>query len=161
MKIDPKQIVQDALTRNELAELLLGRTPYNYQPPHSASPYQTDLIGLLEILYQTTSMSNLKSVATKLQQAVLQVSKTYEGVIPTALVILIETLRLKRGHVVFSLPLDQLALELRNTVTQHQEQLKKDFSNGGSVWPDGILGEIRRLNQNITEIGGPAFLEED
>jgi len=150
-------IIQRALEKNQLADLLVGSPAYRYLPKYTSSPYVTDLGALLGNLYDACPPDKRVEIARSLATAVREIVKRYEGIIPSAMVILIESSRKKDGRAPLGLPLESLASELGASIAQFRQQLASDKSGGGRNYPDGLLGELRRLDAIVVDLGGPSI----
>ena len=159
MATNHSNLIYRALDKNQLCDLLLGSSNYRYLPKGSPSPYGTDLAALLGTLYDTCPLERRQETARKLETSVRQIVKTYEGIIPTSIVILVEALAQRNGNSPFGLPIASLASELKQSIANFRGQLAQDKTGGGRNWPDGLLGELRRLSVNVSELGGPPFFE--
>jgi hypothetical protein len=157
---DPIMILKKALAKGELEKLLLGFPEYRYLPKGSPSPENTDLAALLGALYDHTTEDNKAKVRDNMTKALNTIVQHYDGLQPVAACILLESLRNARNKPSFGLPLTDLAARLHASINLFSDRLKGDKNGVCSSWPDGRLGELRRLSRNTTELGGPSFLDE-
>ena len=153
----PKTIVVKAVNRGELDKLLLGAPEYQYRSKYSPAPGDTDLTELLAVLYDHWDPADRKNVESQVAKAVYAIIGTYEGIEPVAACVLLESLRKARGKASLGLPLEDIASRLRRSIDAFSEQLRADKTGGGANWPDGRLGDLRRLSRNTEYLGGPSF----
>jgi len=153
----PKQIVMRALAANDLRGLLLGHLEYRYVPAGSPSPSDTDLSVLLGTLYDEVSAPPRKVLAEEYEHALKEALKSETGVGPVAYAIVFEALRRSRTHTPMNFALAEVAAELRHSIRLHSGYLARDFSGAGRGWPNGWLGELKRLSKLSQELGGPSF----
>jgi len=157
--VDPMTIVQNAVSRGELDKLLLGTTEYRYRSKWSPAPGDTDLTELLAVLCDRWNPTEKERINDDLTRALYAVVGTYEGLEPVATFILFESGRKADGDGHFGVPLDRLSAELQSSIKAYSGRLRSDKSGAGRNWPDGWLGELRRLSRVTDELGGPSFLD--
>ncbi len=157
--IDPMTIVNNAVTKGELDKLLLGAPEYCYRSRMSPAPGNTDLTELLDVLYERWNPTDRERVRDDLVKALYAIVETYEGLGPVATCVLIESSCRAENSPMLGLPLDDLANKLRSGIERFRSRLEKDKTGEGSEWPDGRLGEFRRLSRITVELGGPSFCE--
>jgi hypothetical protein len=150
-------MVKNALEKSELDKLLLGEPGYRYLPKGSPAPGDTDLAAVIGILYDHTSEAERQRIRDEILKTLNSIVGTYEGLEPVAASILLESLRKMRNRSPFGLPLDDIAAKLRASINAFADRLKADRSGVGAGWPDGRLGELRRLSRNTVDLGGPSF----
>jgi hypothetical protein len=155
----PIDIVRTALAKDELDLLLLGVPEYQFFDRWSGSPYNTDLASLLPELYLLAEDGQEVRVRDNLLAAINKIVDTYEGLVPVAICILFETGRRIRDEYVLGLPLFDMASELQQEIRVFAFRLMEDKSGVGAEWPDGRLGDLRRLSKNTVERGGPSFCD--
>lgn len=151
------EIVKNALDKDELDLLLLGKPEYCYLPRWTSLQTNTDLVELLTILYEEFGQYHPDEITERLSNAVTKIISTYDGLIPVANCILLESYRRNNESLSLDLPLEEIALELNESIKKYYSQLREDKSGLGSRWDDGLLGELRRLNRITTKKGGPSF----
>ena len=157
ISIDPDRIVRTAAQKGELDKLLLGSQEYCYRPPWSPAPGNTDLTELLAVLYDRWDPADKEHVQEQIARAVYAIVGTYQGIEPVAMCVLLESLRTARGKPSLGLPLDDITAKLRASIDTFSERLRADKGGGGANWPDGRLGDLRRLSRNTEDLGGPSF----
>jgi hypothetical protein len=81
----------------------------------------------------------------------------YDALVAVATIILIETLRLKRGRSALGIQVKELASLLAKSISINNDRLSRDKTGSGAECPDGLLGELRRLSNNTVNLGGPSF----
>lgn len=151
-----KTLVQTAIELGEFSRLLMGEPEYCYLAPGSPSPWNTDLTVLLDVVYDCDD-SVLRSLAKReLSHALPEVVRHYRGLVPVAICLLLELAKKARGRDL-GLPVAELACVLRKNIETHGPRLSCDYAGGGAQWPDGVLGELRRLSSISVELGGPSF----
>lgn len=155
----PSEIVRTALAKGELEKLILGAPEYQYRSRFSPAPGNTDLTELLAVVYDGLDSQAGELATVALIKALYSVVNTYEGIDAVSTCILFETGRKFDGKQPLGLPLDDLAARLQATIRTFEPQLRVDKSGGGQHWPDGRLGEFRRLSRNTVSLGGPSFCE--
>ncbi len=153
----PQEIVKAALANGELDKLLLGAPAYQYRSKYSPAPGNTDLTELLSVVYDHWDPADKKHVHEQVAKAVYAIIGTYHGIEPVAICVLLESLRAARGKPSLGLRLDDVAARLRASIDTFSEQLRVDKGGGGANWPDGRLGDLRRLSRNTEDLGGPSF----
>ena len=151
------EIVKKALDKNELDLLLLGNPEYCYLQRWTTSLWNTDLEELLTTLYEENGQYHQEEIKEQLSRAITKIVSTYDGSIPVANCILLESYRRKNDSFSLDLPLEEIAIELNESIKKYYSQLREDKSGAGSRWDDGLLGELRRLNKITTKKGGPSF----
>ena len=154
---NPIFIIKDALSIGELDKMLLGEPGYCYVPKFSPASGRTDLAALIVALYDDMSVCDRAKIREEMLRALNKFVQTYEGLEPVAGCILIESLRRAQELPALDLPLDELAAKLQKYIGVFAERLKADKEGVGATWPDGRLGEIRRLSRNTRDCGGPTF----
>ena len=158
MSGNPKALVHSALESGEFLRLLMGEPEYRYMPPRSLSPWDTDLTVLLDVIYDCDDPVVRALAKRELTYAAREAVERYRGLIPVAICVLVESAKKVRGREL-GLPVAELAGSLRKGIVIHASQLSCDYTGGGAMWPDGLLGELRRLSQNCAAAGGPSFVE--
>jgi len=156
MNNNPLNLIRQALDKNQMTDLLLGAPEYCYLPKYSSSTSATDLAALLGVLYDNCPLEERQETSLKIERAFLDIVKTYEGIEPSSTVILLEALAQKNGNAL-GLPLEILASDLRNSIAHFRDRLANDKAAGGRNYPDGLLGDLRRLSKNVVDLGGPSF----
>jgi hypothetical protein len=151
------EIVKNALDKDELDLLLLGKPEYCYLPRWTSLPTNTDLVELLNTLYEEYGQYHPAEIKDRLSHAMTKIVSTYDGLIPVANCILLESYRRKNESFSLGLPLEEIAVELNESIRKFYSQLREDKSGTGSRSDDGLLGELRRLNRITTKKGGPSF----
>ncbi len=154
---DPIAMITEAAAKGELIKLLLGEPGYRYLPKGSPAPGDTDLAAVIGVLYDFTPESERTHVRDEMLKALNAIVSTYQGIEPVASSILLESLRKMRNRPRLGLPLDDLATKLYDSISAFADRLKSDKSGIGAGWPDGRLGELRRLSKNTVDLGGPSF----
>lgn len=155
---EPFQIVSRAIADSELDKLLLGAEGYRYLPAWSPATGCTDLTELLAVLYDKWPTHERQRVCDALSESLTRLVSKYDGLEPVATCILIESLRKSRNRNPLGLSVDELAAQLRASIERFAARLTADKSGDGSRWPDGWMGELRRLSRNTVELGGPCFV---
>jgi hypothetical protein len=154
---DPETIVRAALAKDELDKLLLGAPEYQYRSRYSPAPGNTDLTELLSVIYDCFDAKAMETAKERLLKALYSFCDTYEGMDAVSTCILFETVRKSGGRPILGLPLEDLATRLQATIQAFEPRLRADKSGGGRHWPDGMLGDLRRLSLNTERYGGPPF----
>jgi hypothetical protein len=157
--LPPKEIVDKALERDELDLLLLGKSEYQFFDRWSSSPYNTDLVAILDALYRFAGEDQREQIKKRLLGAIKKIVDTYEGLVPVAGCILLESGRRSENRPTLGLPLKEIAAELMQSIRLFSFRLEKDKTGVGAQWPDGLLGDLRRLSKNTERVGGPSFCE--
>lgn len=157
--LSTEEIVRNALERDELNLLLLGRPEYQYFDRWSSSPYNTDPVALLDTLYRLVQESQRPQIRDRLLGAIKKIVDTYDGLTPVAGCILFEAGRKSDKRPMLGLPLEEIAAELRQSIRVFRFRLEKDKTGVGAQWPDGLLGDLRRLSRNTEQLGGPSFCD--
>jgi hypothetical protein len=150
-------IVKNALDKDELDLLLLGKPEYCYMPRWTTSPLNTNLVELLTTLYEEYGQYHHEDIKERLCHAITKIVSTYDGLIPVANCILLESSRRKKDNFSLDLPLEEIAIELNESIKEYYSQLREDKSGAGNRWDDGLLGELRRLNKITVKQGGPSI----
>ena len=153
----PREIVRRAVARDEMDLLLLGEPRYRYFDRWSSSPYNTDAVSLLSAFYGLARDGELTNAKEILMRAIGKLIDCYEGLKPVAGCILFKSSRRGRDAFVLDLPLEELAAELRQNIRVFAFRLEKDKTGLGERFPDGRLGDLRRLSRSCENVGGPAF----
>lgn len=156
---DPKEIVSTALAKGEMDKLLLGMPGYQYRSKYSPAPGNTDLTELLAVIYDRLDPRMRDAAKDALQRALYALSGSYEGIDPISTCILLEAVRGSDGRLNLGLPIEDLAEKLHATIRTFETRLRADTSGGGRDWPDGLLGDLRRLSRNTQKYGGPPFCD--
>lgn len=154
---NPRDIVNTALAKGELDKLLLGAPEYQYRSRFSPAPGDTDLTELLAVIYDGLDPQTREAAKDALVKALYALSGTYEGIDAISTCILFETGQKFDRRPPLGLPLEDLAMKLQATIRAFEPRLRADKSGGGRDWPDGLLGDLRRLSRNTEKYGGPAF----
>jgi hypothetical protein len=154
---DPVEMIKEAVAKGELVKLLLGEPGYCYLPKGSPAPGNTDLAAVIGVLYDFMPEADRPRVRDEMVKALSTIVSRYEGLEPVASSILLESLRKMRNRTPFGLPLDDLAVKLRESINAFADRLREDRSGIGASWADGRLGELRRLSRNTVDLGGPSF----
>lgn len=157
--IDPVAIVKIALKKGELDKLLLADPKYQYRSKFSPAPSDTDLTELLAVIYDNLDPQTRTVARDALIRALYSLVGDYEGIDAVATCILLEALRKSDGRPTLGLPIDDLAAKLQATIQVFSSRLQADKSGGGRDWPDGLLGDLRRLSRNTEKYGGPSFCQ--
>lgn len=154
----PEKIVRKALKRDELALLLLGKQKYQYLPYWSPASGNTDITALLSALGNLVrdypSDYPHEEIRDRLNQAIKEIVDTYEGLDPVVSCLVFES-----HERPFGLPLDKIAADLKQSIRVFSFRLEKDRSGYGDQYPDGQLGNFRRLSQVVEQLGGPSFYD--
>ena len=158
-QLTPKEIVLKAIERDELDRLLLGKLEYQFFDRWSGSPYNTDLVPLLNVLYRFCGEHQQEQTKNRLLSAINKIVDTYDGLDPVAVCILFETGRRSDDRPTLGLPQEDIAAELRQSIRVFSFRLEKDKTGAGDEWPDGRLGDLRRLSKNTERLGGPSFCD--
>lgn len=156
---NPIDIVNVALAKGEIEKLLLGTPEYQYRSRLSPAPGNTDLTELLAVIYDGLDPQSREAAKDALVKGLYSLSETYEGIDAVATCILIESLRKSNGRSLLGLPIDDLAERLRVTIRAFEPRLRADKGGAGRDWPDGLLGDLRRLSRITENLGGPSFCE--
>lgn len=151
------EIVSSALSKGELGKLLMGTPEYQFRSKFSPAQTDSDLTELLAVIYDGLDAQKREAARDALEKALLALADTYEGIEPLATCILLESLRRSDGRPTFGLPINDLAKKLQATIRKFDDRLRSDKSGGGRDWPDGLLGDMRRLSRNTERYGGPSF----
>jgi hypothetical protein len=151
------EIVKNALDKDELDLLLLGKPEYCYLPRWVSTPGNTDLVELLTTLYEEYGQYHHEEIKEQLCRAITKIVSIYDGLIPVANCILLESSRRKNDIFSLDLPLEEIAIELNESIKKYYSQLRDDKNGAGSRWDDGLLGDLRRLNKITIKKGGPSF----
>jgi hypothetical protein len=150
-------IVTTAIAKGELDQLLLGTAEYRYRSRWSPAPV-TDLTELLGVVYERWSAEERDHARDQLAKALDSIVGTYDGLRPVASCILLETMyRVENKSL--GLPLEDIAAKLRRSIDQFRSRLANDNTGEGAEWPDGRIGEFRRLSRNTAKRGGPSFCD--
>lgn len=152
------EIVKRAVRENHLDRLLLGKPEYSYLPKWSPAPGNTDLTTLLSFIYDEPLGISDEEIRDRLLNAVNRIISLYEGLFPVATIILIESLRLSDRRIILGLPLDEISSSLSKSIDEFKQRLSNDKTEYGMQWDDGMLGEMRRISNNIVELGGPKIV---
>ena len=155
----PEEIVKAALAKGELEKLLLGAPAYQYRSKYSPAPGNTDLTELLSVVYRDLAADERGLAAEILLAALNKIVHTYEGLRPVASCILYEAGSQADRRPPLGLPLSELARALDASIQRYSDPLRADKTGEGYEWPDGRLGEFRRLSRNTVSLGGPSFCE--
>jgi hypothetical protein len=153
----PHEIVKAALAKGELDRLLLGAPEYQYRSKYSPAPGNTDLTELLGVIYDGLDGEERRKATDALVKALEEIGGTYAGIDALATCILVESVRRSSGRPPLGLPLGDLAARLEATIRVFEPRLRADLSGGGQGWPDGVLGDLRRISRNTEKYGGPPF----
>jgi hypothetical protein len=161
-----EEIVRKAIEKDELDLLLLGKPEYQFLPRWTPAD-DTDLVELLSALYRLVTEYRREELKDYLHRAIKKIVDTYEGLDAVASCILFESSKQSPVDCFgephqpnpLGLPLDGIASELRQSIRVFSFRLEKDKTGVGSQWPDGRLGDLRRLSQITKRLGGPAFCD--
>ncbi len=153
----PETIVVNAVIKGELDKLLLGMPGYQYRSRYSPAPGNTDLTELLDVVYHRLDPETRAKASQGLLDAIYSIIGTYQGLRPTASCLLYEVSESFRGKPVLGLPVDLIATKLAASIRAFEPKLRADKSGGGRGWPDGMLGDFRRLSGITEKYGGPPF----
>lgn len=156
---NPIDIVNAALAKGEIEKLLLGTPEYQYRSKWSPAPGDTDLTELLAVTYDWLDPQPREAAKEALVKGLYALSDTYEGIEAIAACILLESLRRSKGRPLLGLPIDDLAERLQVTIRAFEPRLRADKVGAGRDWPDGLLGDLRRLSRITENLGGPSFCE--
>ncbi len=154
---NPTDIMNAALAKGELDKLLVGAPEYQYHSKYSPAPGNTNLTELLEAIYDDLGQQPREVAKDALVKALYSLSGTYEGIDAISTCILLEASRRSDNRPMLGLPIDDLAGKLQATIRTFELRLRAGKSGGGRYWPDGLLGDLRRLSRNTEKCGGPAF----
>lgn len=165
-QLSPNEIVAKALKRDELDLLLLGPPEYQFFD-RWVDPYNTDLTALLGALYSDAVEGRREQIKNRLLAAIMKIVETYDGLFPVAECVLYEASARSavdwfgrpKANTSLGLPLEEIAAELRQSIRVFAFRLEKDKAGVGANWPDGLLGDLRRLSKNTLTLGGPSFCD--
>lgn len=149
-----RTLISTALNTGEIDQLLLGVPKYAYRSRFVPCPRDSDIVEFLQVMVNEVNTVKLR---TELDRVLNRMVDTYEGVFPVASCILFETARRSRGETTLNLDTHALAAALSNTIDRFRDRLAIDFSFEGANWPDGQLGDLRRLSRVTASLGGPTF----
>jgi len=154
----PEKIVRKALKRDELALLLLGKPKYQYLPYWSPAPGNTCIVSLLSALRDLVrdypKDYPCEEIRNRLNQAIKKIVNIYEGIDPVVTCLVFESRRRP-----FGLPMDEIAADLKQSIRVFSFRLEKDRTGEGAQYPDGQLGNFRRLSEVAESLGGPSFCD--
>ncbi|MEN6449431.1 MAG: hypothetical protein ABFC96_02985 [Thermoguttaceae bacterium] len=154
-----QEIVRKAIERDEVDLLLLGKPGYKFLPKWSPAPGDTDLTALLSALRGLVGKYPHGEIRDLLYRAIRKIVGTYEGLDPVACCLICEAVNRSEGKSSFELPVDEIAAELRQSIMAFRSRLERDKTGFGAEWPDGMLGDLRRLSRNTEHKGGPSFCD--
>lgn len=158
----PVDLVRRALLTGEVEQLLVGSPPYAIRHRSSSSTTATDLPLLFDQgIYPLASDLGARPLRDSIMVSIPKLTATNPGTLALAFVVLIEAMRRARGAFSLELDLSVVALALRSAIEKRWEALASDSSLGGGAWPDGLLGELRRIALNSARFGAPRFFPDD
>jgi len=148
------EIVQLARKNGEFDRLLLGDSKYSYRPQNSPARGNTDLTILLEQLYMESDSAKM------LLEAIVKISSTPEGAYPIATCIMFESLKMD-SNMQTGLDLEHVCLMLKENIQQFWRVHSLSDHPECLDFPDRMLGELRRINGIVQELGGPDFFPKN
>lgn len=152
-------LINLAIARGEVSQLLIGEDPYVYLPPGTPSEERTDLAEVLRIAYDQLPDDRRPELRRALLDTVEKLLPRYDGLFPIAVCLLIEVLRRARNRKPLNLPTETIAARLRERICDYRTQLSGDKSGPGKYFVDGRLGDLRRLSNICAELGGESFVD--
>jgi hypothetical protein len=157
--INAKTLIDTAIRRKELDLLLLGAEGYVYRSRYSVSPSETDVVQLLESLYDyVLKCEDHDAIATRLGEAAIKIAATYEGLFAAVYVVSCEEYYRGRNLSTLELPVEKIVIVIRETIRRYTNRLRHDWSVQGYLHTRGRYGCIKRLASVIKENGGPDIM---
>ena len=151
-------LATNAFAKDELEKLFLGTAEYRYKPPRSFSNTNTDIVAIMMAIRSLAKNNPVLGVNHKLSVFLVDFAKSYQGIIPVASIILLETS--SNEKTVLNLDLEMLAEILKGSIKKYTSDLSNDRTEEGKDYVDGKLGELRRMNRITVDDGGPYFLPD-
>ena len=171
----PRSVVRDivdmAVSKDTFDLLLLGKAEYRCfsldSAMRSGNPYDNDLGEVLDELYRYARRNPEENIGERLLAGMMKIVDTYEGLTALAQGILFEAFAMSRvddfgqskPNRGLGFPLDGIAEELKRSIQVFSSRLMNDRAGVGEEWPDGVLGDLRRLSRNTESVGGPRFCD--
>jgi len=157
-------LVKKAYQENKVKELLLGEEDFFYCDRFAPIPrgVKTDLASVIPAGLHKYKKDD-PEMEKKLLSALISLSDNVLGIWVVASFILIEVLCRKENlKEELNIDLNDLANHLKNKIIEHKEGLYFERSIlNGDQHSDGVLGELRRLQLNTFDEGGPQFLPDE
>ncbi|NQZ60001.1 MAG: hypothetical protein HRT88_21315 [Lentisphaeraceae bacterium] len=151
-----KDLVQKAFLKRDLDKLLLGEKPYRYVPKYSPA-INVDIAQLIDLGFYMMDKEYLEKFSDDLEKTLLTLAQKYEGLIPVASVLLLESYSRGKEESPFVFDLKPIARELNNSIYKFEKSLIVDKSGYGQGWKDGLYGELKCKARKTIECGGPNF----
>lgn len=136
-----QDLVKKAIDNDAVKDILIGIPPFEYNTKYSCSPTGHDITSVLEEINKTKD----KHVINKLSLVLIELSQTYEGVIPCLSVLLF--IELKKKNEQNNIVIDNKCLinNVLKTIDKYKYDYICDNTGDGFGFKDGKYGEIKRL----------------
>ena len=152
-----ERIIIRALERDALCALILGAPEYCYLPNWTSASGSTDLAAIIPVMCDMRAKGS-SDLNSRISKALRDLVDLYEGLVPVATILLIESLRSKKGDTILGIDVLEISTLLSKSILHYQGRLVGDKVGEGAQWPDRMLGELRRLSDNTVKFGGPSFV---
>ena len=141
---DPETLVRDAVTNDQVLDLLLGNEPYRY---YNSNRYCAEIgpHSLLTLLGRLYCIED-PTVASKLQRAMHDAIHMYEGILPVAMCVYNELFERSYGSGL-GIPLERAVRELPAAIPPNESRLRSDFTYCLPGARDGDWGVLRRWSE--------------
>ena len=158
--IDPLFLVEAAIERKELVELLLGRDDYICLPKHTCHRGKTDIDELYTIYCKRFTKYTKIEKRDMMTEALFNIVEKYDGIMPAAWCYYLEaSMQKKVPEMALGLPLLSLSSALRKSITRFAVELALNGTEEGSNFPHGRLDYLHQLNQMCLDYEAPPFID--
>lgn len=120
---DLRAIVMNAIRDRELDRVLLGHEGYRHINFGTMCPGPTDVSAVCQLLFHRDLGISKRVITEQLIHAVESIVDTYEGILPSTVVITSHLIDKANGRPTLDLPIEELAAEIRASVAVHGERL--------------------------------------
>lgn len=148
-----KALVDQALRRGELQDLLVGKEPYRLSRPYMApTDMPTDWLRLVdEGLFPCYQATDKAKFVSDLEDAMLSLLDYPHGVYAVVSLLWAHLARESRGSAPYILPKQRLLNKISSNVRLMKSKLEQDKSWAGAQYPDGLYGEFSRIRNIVKE----------
>lgn len=159
--MDAYDLTRKAAEGGAIRELLLGEGGFAFIPKFSPSDLATDLAVVLpDGVYPYAERNPQFPMRERMDDTLRKFTGTALEITSFALVVFFESQRRYQGKSHLGLDLDSLSGVLKGAIDRQRHELEREQSFGGRGYPDGVVGNLRRLSGMTETSGGPSFFPE-
>lgn len=135
--------------------LLLEREGYCYLPPSSPSNSRSDLVLLINAIYDFLPIDILESAHRDYINALRLLALDREGLSAVFCGLFLEVYRWNERENFLGFDVEEIARCASKTALENMPHLMQDFAGQGFGWPNGKWDEINNITRAIHDLGGP------